>query len=93
MTYFERIRNKLTDTLNPILLEIKDDSARHVGHAGHDPRGETHFHVRIVSSHFEGLNRVARHRLIYAALDQELKERVHALTIESLTPSENTTIG
>jgi BolA protein len=85
-TYQERIRHKLTAAFQPILLEIHDDSARHAGHAGHDPRGETHFKVKIVSSAFTGLPSVARHRLVYAALAEEMKERVHALNIEALPP-------
>jgi len=74
--------------LAPLELEIIDDSARHKGHAGHDPRGETHFKIRVVSPVFKGLSRVARHRLIYESVNAELKERVHALTIEALTPEE-----
>ncbi|MFY9288934.1 MAG: BolA family protein, partial [Alphaproteobacteria bacterium] len=58
------------------------------GHSGHDPRGETHFIVTIVSEAFEGKPSVARHRLVYGAVGDELKERVHALNITALTPSE-----
>jgi BolA protein len=88
LTYQDRIRQKLTDMFSPIHLKIIDDSARHKGHAEHDPRGETHFKIRIVSENFAGLSRVARHRLVYDALATELKERVHALNIESLAPNE-----
>ena len=88
LTYQDRIRQKLTDTFSPIHLEIMDDSARHKGHAGHDSRGETHFKIRIVSENFAGLSRIARHRLVYDALAAELKERVHALNIETWAPSE-----
>jgi BolA protein len=86
--YQTRMRDKLTAALDPIHLEIKDDSKKHAGHAGADPKGETHFSVSVVSPKFEGLNAVARHRLIYAVLAEELKERVHALSLESLTPDE-----
>lgn len=87
-TYQERIRQKLTQTLTPILLEIHDDSARHAGHAGHDPRGETHFNVKIVSEAFAGLPAIARHRLVYDALKEEMRERVHALSLTLKTSQE-----
>lgn len=86
--YQTRMRDKLTAALHPIHLEIKDDSKKHAGHAGADPKGETHFSIMIVSAKFEGLNAVARHRLIYGVVAEELKERVHALSLESLTPEE-----
>jgi BolA protein len=88
LSYQDRIRQKLTAAFAPIHLEILDDSAHHQGHAGHDPRGETHFKIRIVSAVFVGLSRVDRHRKIYDALADELKERVHALNIETLAPDE-----
>lgn len=87
--YYDRIERKLTAVLKPISMEIKDDSKRHAGHSGHDPRGETHFIVRVVSEAFEGLSSVKRHQLVYGALQEELKERVHALNIVTLTPSEH----
>ena len=87
-TYQERIRRKLTQGLDPILLEIKDDSARHAGHSGHDPRGETHFIVKIVSEKFENQAKVARHRMVYQLLADELAERVHALNIEAISHTE-----
>jgi BolA protein len=87
-SYHDRIRDKLTAALQPIHMEIKDDSARHAGHAGHDPKGETHFSVHIVSASFNAQNKVARHRLVYKALETELQERVHALSLKTLTPDE-----
>ncbi len=88
-SYQERIRQKLTAVIKPILLEIKDDSKRHAGHAGHDPKGETHFIVVAVSEVFEGKSRVERHRLVYDTLKDELKERVHALTLKLVSKSEH----
>jgi BolA protein len=93
LTYQQRIRQKLGQAFASADLEIIDDSARHKGHAGHDLRGETHFRIRIVSPAFTGLSRLERHRLIYGALAEEIKERVHALTIEAFAPNENTRIG
>jgi len=87
-TYQERMRKKLAATLAPIHMEIIDDSARHAGHFGADAKGETHFKIKIVSDAFEGLDRVARHRLVYDAVAEELKERVHALNIDTLSQTE-----
>jgi BolA family transcriptional regulator, general stress-responsive regulator len=83
-----RIRRKLTDALAPTRLEIVDDSARHVGHAGHDGRGESHFRVLVVSDSFAGRSRVERQRLVYGLLADELADRVHALALQTRTPDE-----
>ncbi len=88
MTVAETIRTKLTASFAPAALEIEDESARHAGHAGAQPGGETHFRVRVVSNAFEGLSRVERQRRVYAALAEELKSRVHALSLTTLTPAE-----
>ena len=82
------IREKLTAALTPQALEIVDDSHKHAGHAGARPQGESHFTVRVVSARFEGLNRVARQRLVYGALREELESDIHALAIEARTPGE-----
>ena len=83
-----RLRSKLEAAFSPAALLIDDERARHAGHAGARPEGETHFRVRIVSSAFAGLSRVERQRRIYACLAEELKERVHALSVTALTPDE-----
>ena len=88
MEYADRIGRKLRDALAPVRLEIVDESARHQGHAGHDPRGETHFHVTVVSAAFAGKSRVARQRMVYDLLAAELAERVHALSLSTLAPDE-----
>ena len=82
------IRQKLTAAFAPNLLDIVDDSARHAGHAGARPEGETHFRVRIVADSFGGLSRVERQRRIYAILAHELSNGVHALALNALTPAE-----
>lgn len=84
----ETIRNKLTEAFSPQRLEVIDDSAKHAGHAGARPGGESHFNVVIVSTAFEGASRVQRQRSIYAALAQELAGPVHALSVKALTPLE-----
>ena len=82
------IDNKLRARFSPQRLDIKDDSERHRGHAGHRDGGETHFKVEIVSDAFEGQTRVARQRLVYETLKDEFAAGLHALEVSALTPSE-----
>lgn len=84
----EAIRNKLTDAFEPTRLEVEDDSARHHGHAGARPGGESHFNVTIESAAFAGAPRVARQRMVYRALAEELAGPVHALSVKALAPGE-----
>jgi len=92
MRVSDSIRQKLTIAFAPQSLEVVDESHRHAGHAGatrdDGSRGETHFHVRLVSAAFDGVSRVERQRRVYAALADELKGPVHALSVSALTPSE-----
>jgi BolA protein len=88
MTVAETIRHKLTERLAPTRLEIVDESHRHTGHVGARPEGETHFAITVVSPAFAGLNRIARQRLIYETLADELATRIHALSMTTLAPSE-----
>ena len=88
MTMAERIERKLTDRFSPSRLSIDDDSHKHAGHAGYREGGETHFRVEIVAADFAGLSRVARQRLVYETLQDELAERVHALQLKTLAPDE-----
>ena len=83
-----RLRAKLEAALSPVSLEIEDESAKHAGHAGAREGGETHYRIRIVSQSFAGLSRVQRQRAVYAAVADELAERVHALSLVTLTPEE-----
>ena len=89
MTVAEIIRGKLDDRFAPQRLDIVDESARHAGHAGARPEGETHFAVTIVADAFRGLGRVARQRLVYETLAEELATRVHALSLTARTPEED----
>lgn len=84
----EIMRQKLSDALDPAELEIVDESHRHVGHAGHDGRGESHFQLRIVSPAFVGQSRIERQRMVYKVLASEMAGRVHALGLTTLTPDE-----
>ena len=85
---FDAIQNKLTEALAPIRLEIEDDSARHSGHSGARPGGESHFNVTIEAQAFSGLGKVARQRMVYRALAEELAGPVHALSVRALAPGE-----
>ena len=82
------IKQRLIARLAPTRLELEDQSDRHIGHAGHDGSGESHFAVVIESAAFIGLNRVQRQRAVYAALGDLMQARVHALTIRANTPGE-----
>jgi BolA protein len=84
----QQIQQKLAAAFSPERLEVVDDSARHAGHAGAQPGGESHFNVVIVSAGFQGLNRVARQRAVHSALAEELAGPVHALSIKALAPGE-----
>lgn len=88
MSVANSIRSKLTHALAPVKLDIIDDSQRHEGHAGHDGRGESHFRVLVVSGAFQGMNRIDRQRWVHTLLSAELADRVHALSIRTLTPEE-----
>lgn len=80
-----KIEQRLRERLSPQHLEVLDESAAHAGHAGAGDSGfGTHFRVRIASPLFEGRPRVARHRLVYDALQDFLDQGVHALAIETL---------
>jgi len=83
------IDNKLRARFAPQRLSIEDESSRHRGHAGHREGGESHFRVEIVSAAFEGQSRVARQRLVYAALKDEFATGLHALALTTLTPAED----
>lgn len=84
----DRIRARLMDALTPVSLDIVDESHKHKGHAGYREGGESHFHVTVVSAAFEGQNRVARQRAVYATLAEELAGPVHALSLKLMTPCE-----
>ena len=83
----EAIRVAIESALEPTALEIEDESHRHAGHAGaKDGRG--HFRVAVVSGKFAGLNPIARHRAVYAAVGTMMETDIHALSISAKTPDE-----
>jgi BolA family transcriptional regulator, general stress-responsive regulator len=83
-----RMEKMLRDHFQPTLLEIVDDSARHAGHSGAAPAGETHFNVTLVSALFAGLSRVQRSRAVHDILSQELQDGLHALALKLRAPGE-----
>lgn len=85
----EKMRERLVATFTPLECQLVDDSHMHVGHAG-AASGAGHYSVRLVSDRFDGLNRVARHRLVYDCLRDMMTSDIHALNIIALTPSEVT---
>jgi BolA family transcriptional regulator, general stress-responsive regulator len=81
----QALHERLAELLVPTQLEVLDESAAHAGHAGADGTGfGTHFRVRIASPLFAGRSRVARHRLVYDALQEFVDRGLHALAIETL---------
>jgi BolA protein len=80
-TRVERLRAALQAALAPALLEIRDDSAKHAGHAGAREGG--HFHVTIVAPAFSGRSAVERHRMVYAAAADLMGRDIHALSIDA----------
>jgi BolA protein len=79
---------RLNSAIRPTQIELVDDSEQHRGHGGYNPAGESHFTLRIESPAFAGKTRVERQRMIYAALGDLMRERVHALSIRASAPDE-----
>jgi len=83
----EMIREKLEAVFAPSELEIIDESHQHAGHSGHGGAG--HFRVRIISEKFNDQATLARHRMVYAALDDLMPTEIHALSIKAIATDEN----
>ena len=81
------IERRLAETFSPTLCQVQDESALHAGHAG-AASGGGHYRIKLVSTLFEGKNRLARHRLVYDCLNDMMQHDIHALAIVTLTPSE-----
>ena len=75
--------------LSPSRIDLVDDSEAHRGHGGYNPAGESHFTLTIESPAFAGKSRVERQRMVYAALGDLMRERVHALSIRATAPGEH----
>jgi BolA protein len=88
MRVINAIRDRLTGALAPARLDLIDDSARHAGHAGARPEGESHFRLTIVADAFRDRSRLERQRMVFAALGDLMRTDIHALAITALTPAE-----
>ena len=87
MSVAARIRERLA-ALEPLDLELVDESSKHAGHAGARPGGNTHWRLTIVSARFAGQPTVARHRMVYQALGELMQDPIHALAITARAPEE-----
>jgi BolA protein len=87
MTVADEILKRL-GALSPAQLELLDESAKHAGHAGAAPGGNTHWKLTIVSAAFAGSSTVARHRMIYQTLGDLMQNPIHALSISARAPGE-----
>lgn len=87
MSVAARIRERLA-ALEPLALDLVDESAQHAGHAGSRPGGGTHWRLAIVSARFAGKPTVARHRMVYDALGELMQDPIHALAINARSPEE-----
>lgn len=79
---------RLNSALSPTSIDLIDDSEKHRGHGGYNPAGESHFTLNVESFAFAGKSRVERQRMVYAALGDLMRERVHALSIRATAPGE-----
>jgi stress-induced morphogen len=84
----QAIREKLSAAFTQAAIEVVNDSHRHAGHGSSPGTGESHFSVVVVSPVFAGKSRLERHRMVNAALAEELAGPVHALAVTALTPEE-----
>lgn len=89
----ERLQALLEAAFSPASLTVLDESARHAGHAGARPGGQTHYAIHCVAAAFEGLSRVARHRAVNEAVRAEFETGLHALALTLRTPAEEAVAG
>ncbi|MAU41134.1 MAG: BolA family transcriptional regulator [Kordiimonas sp.] len=88
MKVAEAIRQKITAGLSPQRLDVIDESHKHAGHRGAPDGGESHFQIHIIADAFAGQSRLARQRMVYKLLAEELAGPVHALSLHTQTPDE-----
>jgi BolA protein len=88
LTMQQRIVARLTDALNPLQLDVVDESDHHAGHAGAREGGGTHYRVHVVSAQFERRSRIERHRLVHGLLKAEFADGLHALALVTKAPGE-----
>ena len=85
----EKAMRERLASLEPVALDLRDESAQHAGHAGSRPSGGSHWQLTIVSEAFRGKNTVARHRMVYEALGDLMERDIHALRIEASAPEQS----
>ncbi len=88
MKMLDIIKNKLLAALPDAHIDIEDQSARHAGHAGAPAGGESHFALQIISAAFIGQSRLERQRLIHQVLAEEMRHKIHALSLRLHAPDE-----
>jgi len=89
MSMKDRIESRLALGLEPVTLDVLDESDRHKGHSGSREGGETHYRVYIVSTRFVDKPKVERHRMVYGLLKDEFSAGLHALALQTLAPGES----
>ena len=82
MSLAQEIKNRLEAGLNPESVDVIDESEQHIGHAGYQDGGESHWRVVIKASALDDMSRVARHRAIHSAIGADIINRIHALAID-----------
>lgn len=86
MSLVQQIEQRIREQLNPIHVEVMDDSHRHAGHEG--AQGGGHYHALIVSEQFRGVSLVEQHRKVYDLFQKEMKKQIHALVLRTMTPEQ-----
>jgi BolA protein len=89
MNIESRIKQKLLAGLEPISLDVVDESHLHAGHSGARQGGQTHYRIKVASERFSGKGRIERHRMVYALLADEIAQGVHALALQTIAPGES----
>ncbi len=78
----KEMETRLSETFAPTRLEVHDESEQHIGHAGYQEGGESHWRIVIAAEALNDMSRIARHRAIHAALGKDIIDRIHALSID-----------
>lgn len=82
MNIKDEIIRRLEKEFDVTLLNVKDESHKHEGHAGYRPGGQTHFRIELISSDFKGMSHIKKQRMIYHILDDLMKTKIHALSMK-----------
>ena len=88
MNIAKEIEKRISKALAPELIKLVNESHNHIGHAGDNGSGKTHFKLMVVSGAFDGCNRIERHRIVFKEINSLFEEGLHALSLEVFTPIE-----